>query len=244
VAGTFANVFVTLAVASAAFVASALAQPREIKPLELSDLSDSIHRRYGGPTEDSVRQSAQRREEARKTSWAEEARAIARSGQNVIRDEDELVIYFGTSRESVVLRTGWYYGVVYVYQSFDDIGRFHVVAGTERDGERFLIFVAAGTGEIYAIGGGGPPVYSPDKTRFFSADFMGMGCVSGITVYRREGDKLFSEAKQSMDCNFCTHEWSGPSDVKSNCVNPAGKVEYRLRHRNGVWEQTKSEITP
>ena len=142
-AGTVANVFVTLAIASVALVAvPALAQLHEVKPTELP--SFSMYRQRSGPTATSALYRMQSREHARKTSWAEEAQAIVRSGQNVVRDDDELFIYSDASRPSdpVVLRTIWGVdpGVFYLYLSFDDIGRFHVVsAGIVDDPHVMLI---------------------------------------------------------------------------------------------------------
>jgi hypothetical protein len=252
VASTFTNVFVTLAIASAG-ASAAWAQLHEVKPIELQSFSDSVYRQQRGPDATRARYFAQAREDARKNAWAEEAEAITRSGQgqNVVRDDDELYIYSDPPRSlgPVVLRTIWGTdpGVFYLYLSFDDIGRFHVVSAGIVD-EGHLMLISARTGLVYRINRG-LPVYSPDMARFFSTGGgVGMSCLGGLDVFRSEGDKLFREGGLSVDCDQpCTHEWSGPNEVKSICNGPfgkPGKVEYRLTYRDGAWHSTRSEISP
>jgi hypothetical protein len=242
-------VLVTLATASAALVVTvALAQPAEVKPLDVESTTQTIYRQDSGLSDSKARENAKQREKARKTFLAEEAQAILRSGQRVVRDDDDLYVYvdFPNSQHAVVMRTiwGWDPGIIYVYHAFDDIGRFHVVRVSLVENEGYFLLISAKAGLVYRING--PPIYAPDKTKFFAAGCTGMGCADQVVVYRSMGESLSIEAALTTDFGWpCSHEWSGSNEVKSICRNSAGtgEVEYRLAYRDGAWQETRSEVS-
>jgi hypothetical protein len=223
-------------------VTAAWAQSAELQPLELpaDPGTPTMYRAYGYD----VRDRQKLREDARKTYWAEEAERIARSGQNVVRDNEELYIYLDTTDvpHAIVLKSLWTFdpAATYFYQGYDDVGRFHIVRAGGSDYPT-LLFISAKTGLIYEGPSVGPPVYSPDRSRFFSAGLGGMGCGEGFVVYRFDSGKVRLETRLATGCGPCTYAWSGPNEVKSEC-SPSGngRTEYRMTYRDGAWHKTTS----
>jgi hypothetical protein len=229
------------------FATAAWAQ-LELKPIgEPPQGPATVYRSYLYLDAEQVRQRAQSREHARNTYWGEEAERIARSGRRVIREGDELYIYLDAPPQpagAVVLRSLWTIdpAATYLYESFDDRGRFHIVRVGGSDYPTFL-FISARTGLIYESTGVGTPVYSPDKTRFFTAGMGGMGsCGEGFTVYRFESDKVFVDAQARIGCEQCVHAWSGSDEIRSDCkiLRDGSRAEYRLTYRDGTWHKTGS----
>jgi len=234
--------------ASLTIVDGVAAQPAELKPLDLpanSGLS-TVYRSHFAPWAEEARDRAKAREEARRTYWAEEAKRIASSGQNVVRDDDELYVPLHAPNfpRVVVLRSLWTLdpAASYLYESYDDAAHFHIVRVGGSDYPT-LLFISARTGLIYESIGTGAPVYSPDKSRFFSVGLGGMGCGGeGFTVYRFDSEKVFLEAQTTMSCEGpCTHAWSGSNEIKSECApSDRARIAYRLSYRDGTWHRTRS----
>jgi hypothetical protein len=228
--------------------AVALAQPEEIKPIDVPEVQvQSLPTHYrldGDPSADEAKSYAARREEARRTFWVEEAKTIARARQNVVRDDDTLFIYLDTPNfpRAVAFRTIWSFeGVLYLYQGFSEAGPFHVVSAGALDNEGHVLLISARTGLIFEIYG--VPTFSPDKARFFAQVFNGMGCISGVAVYRYGQDKLIREAVSAMGCDHgCVHEWIQSNEVRSICKKQdgTGNVECRLFYKDGTWHTAKS----
>jgi hypothetical protein len=162
---TFAKILAVTVIASAALVTGAMAQSTEIKPfdVESSPSMPTLYRSQYWVADFVAQAHARLREEARKTYWVEEAEIIARSGQKVVRDGDELYIDLDVPEfpRAVVMRNIWGFdpGVNYLYRFFDDVGRFHVVLASMVDNEGYILLVSAKTGLIYRLSG--TPVYSP-----------------------------------------------------------------------------------
>lgn len=222
------------------------AQPTEIEPTEVPTLPGlpNEYRSATGMTAWKAVDNRQQREWARKEVWPEEAARIARSGQDVVRDDDELHVHLVPGGQAaVVFRNIWGLdpGVFYLYQTFDEVGRFHVVSAGMVDNEGHFLLISARSGLVYRVHG--VPVYSPDKTRFLAQAFNGMGCIEGVAVYRYESDKLFKEAESAMGCDQpCAHAWSGSTEITSDCKSASGedRVQYRLTWREGTWHRTRS----
>jgi hypothetical protein len=243
VARTFTKIFAAV-VAGTASATAAWAQAPELKPLELPAYPD-VPAMYRSDGYD-VRDRQKLREQARKTYWTEEAERIARSGRNVVRDNEELYIYLDVPGvpHAVVLRNLWTIDPAarYSYLGYDDVGRFHILSVGGSDYPT-LLFVSAKTGMIYEGTGTHDPVYSPDKSRFFSAGLGGMGCGGeGFTVYRFAVDKVLLEAQSRMSCEGpCTHSWSGSSEIRSVCTpSDRARIEYRLTYNDGKWHGSRS----
>jgi hypothetical protein len=227
--------------------AAAAAQPVEIAPSDVPDAPNlgTEYRVDYGPTAEWAAEIARQRSEFRRTHWVEEAGRIARVRQNVVRDDDTLYVYLGEAGRSraIAFRNIWGLdpGVNYLYRTFDEIGRFHIVNEAAVDNEGHTLLISATTGLMYRIYG--EPIWSPDKARFFANAFNGMGCIEGVAVYRYDADKLFKEAESAMSCDQpCQHQWSGPEEIRSDCrsATGTGRVDYRLIHRNGTWRITRS----
>jgi hypothetical protein len=238
---TFTRI-IAIVVAGLTPAIGAWAQPAELQPLEqpADPGGPTIYRAYGYD----VRDRQKLREKARRTYWAEEAGKIARSGQNVVRDNEELYIYLDTPDvpRAIVLKSLWTFdpAATYSYQGYDDVGRFHIVHAGGSDYPT-LLFISAKTGLIYEGPSVGSPVYSPDKSRFFSAGLGGMGCGEGFVVYRFDSGKVLLEARLAVGCGPCTYAWSGPNEVKADCSpSNGGRSEYLMTYRDGAWQQTTS----
>lgn len=249
---TFGRALAATVAACMSVVSIALAQSTEVVPVELPAVDGTgpaVFRADHGPDADTAIRLSKRREEFRKTFWADEAVRIAHSGQEVVRLDDALYVFINRSANfprAIVFKNSWgAEGGIYTYQSFDKIGQFHIVEIGAVDNEGSTLLISFKTGLIFGIYG--TPAYSPDKSRFFANASNGMGCIEGVSVYRIESDKLFKEADSHMGCDRqCRHEWLDSNVVKSICVNSTapGEVEYRLTYRDGVWHQTRSPEKP
>lgn len=232
---------------SAVMAVAAVAQPVELKPLDILAPSDrsSVYRSYSALDAEQARERVRLREEARRTVWVEEADRIRRSGGKAVRDDDELYIYLDAPSlpRAVVLRSLWTVdpGAIYSYESYDDVTGFHIVRESGNDDAAFL-FISAKTGLVYKGTGVQSPVQSPGKSRFFLSGLGGMACGEGVTVYRFQSDKVFREAQSSMGCEQCTHAWVGNDEIRSACkdIPNQNSIEYRLMHREGVWHSTRT----
>jgi hypothetical protein len=236
---TFTRI-IAIVVAGLTPAIAARAQPAELQPLErpADPAAPTIYRAYGYD----VRDRQKLREKARRTYWGEEAERIVRSGQNVIRDNEELYIYLDMPDvpQAIVLKSLWTFdpAATYSYQGYDDVGRFHIVRVGGSDYPT-LLFIAARTGLVYEGPSVGAPVYSPDKSRFFSAGLGGMGCGEGFAVYRFDSGKVFLETKLAVGCGPCAYAWSGSNEVKAECSpSGSGRSEYRMTYRDGAWRKT------
>lgn len=251
-ARTLLRVLSVMMVTNMTLAAVAIAQPVEVRPADVPDpkRAPTLYRSDDAPNAEIVKYRMASREEARKKDWPEEAARIARFRQNVVRDEDELYIYLDAPNfpRAVVFRNIWGLdpGVIYTYRAFDDVGKFHIVDVGLVDNEGHVLLISAETGLIYRIDTtNGALFYSPSKTRFLTSGFPGMGCLSGVSIYKYDMDKMFLEAQQSMGCDqSCSHEWWGSDEVRSICANGTGtgKVEYRLISRGGTWQATRTEL--
>lgn len=227
------------------------AQPIEIRPELLGSIPEmpTMYRAQYGLTSSLAEMHRDMREKARK-SWVAEADRIARSRQDVVRDEGELYVHLVPGRgSSVVFRNVWGFdpGVLYSYQGFDEVGQFHIVLAEIVENDGYFLLISAKTGLVYKIYG--MPTYSPDNARFFAQAFNGMGCIEGIAIYRYQMGKLFKEAELAMGCDYpCDHHWFGPNEVESVCTGVMGvtgsrRTKYRLINHDGVWTATKSADT-
>jgi hypothetical protein len=228
-----------------AIAAGARAQSEEVAPLNLP-IRPSLPSLYrsGGPPDPLTDYKASERELARKQRWVKEATAIARSGQHVVRDEENLYVYIDVLQfpRAVVMTTHWGH-VNYDYLHFDEIGRFHVVREGPFGDTSHVLLISATTGDVYRVLEA--PVFSPDRTKFFSAGAEGFGCTGVVSVYSYQDYDLRQLATLRTGCDHpCLHEWSGSTEVKAVCNKPqgAGKVEYRLTDRDGSWQESISDL--
>lgn len=220
------------------------AEPMELKPVD----EDTFAGRRVNAWMDTFKaaEHARKREEYRRTVWAEEAKRIAESKQNVVRDDDELYVNLDVPNlpRSIVLRNIW--GVdpagLYEYLFYDQNAGFHIVgiSGHDLPG---LYLISSRTGLVYQAFGADMPLYSPDKRRFLSRGFQGMGCTAGVALYKFENDKPFEEGFFATGCDVCSYEWLSPVEIKSTCReygHEDRKHEHRLIHRDGKWSSTRT----
>lgn len=218
------------------------AQPVELKPVDVPKLG------YG-PSAERAKEHVRLREEYRRTYWAREAERIERFGQtkNVVRDDDNLYIYVdptAPARDGTVFTTIW--GVdpaaQYFYLAYDEAAQFHIVGAGGTD-LPFLYLISARTGLAYQAFGAGEPVFSPDKRRFLSLGFQGMGCTAGVAIYRFDDNKPFQEMRYDLGCDApCTQEWLSATEARVQCRSGSGGTtsEHRLTLSDGAWRSTRT----
>ena len=221
-----------------------MAQSVELKPIDRINTSSLPYSRspYYGLNPEMVRDFAALREEYRKSDWADEAARIVRYGQskNVVRDDDYLYIKDASGSPPFAFRNIW--GVdpaaLYAYLAYDDLAHFHIVGEGGHDMPR-LLFISARTGLVYQGFGASEPIYSPDRKRFLSLGFEGMGSPAGVAIYRFDGNKPVAEGVYDIGRYApCSPEWLGSTEVKVLCPGARpedDKVDYRLTHLDGKW---------
>lgn len=228
-----------------------MAQSVELKPIDRIDDPGLPYSRspYYGLNPKMVKDFAALREEYRKSRWADEAERIARYGQskNVVRDDDYLYIKDASVGRPFAFRNIW--GVdpaaLYAYLAYDDLAHFHIVGEGGHDMPR-LLFISARTGLVYQGFGASEPIYSPDRKRFLSVGFEGMGHPAGVVIYSFDGNKPVAEGVYGIGHGApCSPEWLSSTEVKALCPGARpedDKVEYRFSHLDGKWHSSRQLV--
>jgi hypothetical protein len=148
---------------------------------------------------------------------AEEARRIG-DNPNVLRYLDRLylVVDEGCKLTSLVDCPFDKAALFYLYDHFDEIGRFYVVQkAVHEDGPHYLLVSKEDGSSIEVLG---LPVWSPAKSRFVAGSCgAGTGTISIIGLAQ---DKFRTEGTFELPCDLgtCELRWDDPSTVRADCT--------------------------
>lgn len=174
--------------------------------------------------------------------WPREARRIKANEQLVAREHDRLrlAVDGGKSIELVDCPYGDD-GYHYLYERYDQAGRFYVVRRSAPD-EFAYTLVMLPTGRLFQVDGA--PVWASEKSKFLT-----IGCslqpLRGILViHAPDGAELAKEAEFELPCDSesCAARWDHQSWISVTCTprdggGKKGKEFVLMRSNNGTWSR-------
>lgn len=177
---------------------------------------------------------------SRTEEWPQEARRLKADVPNVSRHGDRLRLAIDGGR-AVELQDCPYgdAGYRYLYERFDDPGRFYVVRTPGLDDFAWTL-VMKRTGRLFTVYGA--PVWASDKTRFLTVACSLEPARGTLSIHTPSGDGLATEAEFELPCatESCSARWDFESWVSIACTprdDPAkkGKEFVLMRGHDGKW---------
>lgn len=218
---TFANVFVTLAIASAALVAApALAQQ---KTCEMQELNPHY-------------------EQYKLDEWPKEALRIKGNEQLVSRRADRLRLVVDGGK-TVELQDCPYTDAAYAYlfERYDQVGRFYVVRKDANEDLSYVL-VMMPTGRLFNVFG--LPIWTSEKSRFLTIGCSLLPMRGALVIHAPAGEGLTTEAEFELPCDAesCSARWDHQSWISVTCVprdgsGKKGKEFVLMRGSNGTWNR-------
>lgn len=179
---------------------------------------------------------------SRTEDWPQEARRLTADVPNVSRHEGRLrlAIDGGTAVELQDCPYGDA-GYQYLYERFDDPGRFYVVRTRGLDDFAWTL-VMKRTGRLFTVHGA--PVWASDKTRFLTVACSLQPARGTLSILAPSGEGLATEAEFELPCatESCPARWDFQSWISIACTprdDPArkGKEFVLMRGNDGKWNR-------
>lgn len=174
--------------------------------------------------------------------WPREAQRIKANEQLVSRRRDRLRLALdgGKSVELVDCPYGDD-AHHYLYERYDQAGRFYVVRKLSPDDLSYLL-VMMPTGRQFPVWGA--PVWTSEKTRFLTIGCSLEPARGSLVIHARAGEGLTTEAEFPLPCDTesCSARWDHESWISVTCTprGAGGKkgAEFVLmRGNNGAWNK-------
>lgn len=132
----------------------------------------------------------------------------------------------------------------YLYEHYDQAGRFHVVRRpTFKDFSYTLVMRA--TGKQYTVYG--TPIWSSDKTRFLTVACSWLPPRGTLTIHAPASGGIATEAEVPLktcldETETCTARWDNPSWIAVTCTRTDGSSRRGsefvvMRASDGAWKQ-------
>ena len=172
-------------------------------------------------------------------SWRAEAEKIG-NRRDVWRYLDRL--YVATGKDDVTVLTDCPFGDgsrVYRYEKYDEVGDFHLVRTEWYEASGYTL-VSRKTGLSYVLMS--PPVWSPDRKRFFHARCFITG-PNRLSIASPAADGLRTEISVDLPCNneMCEFAWTDASTIAATCPGDDRSKPpktLRLTLQAGEWHVT------
>ncbi len=180
--------------------------------------------------------------ESQKIEWPQEAPRLRADVPNVSRQGDRLRLALDGG-SSVVLQDCPYgdTGYQYLYERYDDPGRFYVVRTPRLDDFTWTL-VMKRTGRLFTVQGA--PVWASDKTRFLTVACSLQPARGTLSIFAPSGDGLATEAEFELPCatESCSARWDFESWISVACTprdDPGrkGKEFVLMRGRDVKWNR-------
>jgi hypothetical protein len=173
--------------------------------------------------------------------WPREAQRIKTNEQWVSRQRDRLRLALdGKSLELADCPYGddAYH---YLYERFDEAGRFHVVRKLSPDDLSYAL-VMMSTGEIFTTYG--TPIWTSEKSKFLTIGCSLQPPRGTLTIHAPAGGGLATEAEFELPCDSesCSARWDHQSWISVTCAprdggGKKGKEFVLMRGNNGTWNR-------
>lgn len=180
--------------------------------------------------------------ESREIEWPQEARRLRADVPNVSRHQDRLrlAIDGGTAVELQDCPYGDV-GYQYLYERYDDPGRFYVVRTPGVD-DFVWTLVMKRTGRLFTVHGA--PVWASDKTRFLTVACSLQPSRGTLSIFAPSGDGLTTEADIALPCatESCSARWDFESWISIACTPrddtaKKGREFVLMRGKDGKWNK-------
>lgn len=178
--------------------------------------------------------------DSRTIQWPQEAQRLRADVPNVSRHGDRLrlAIDGGTAVELQDCPYGDA-GYQYLYERYDDPGRFYVVRTPSVD-DFVWTLVMKRTGRLFTVHGA--PVWASDKTRFLTVACSLQPSRGTLSIFAPSGDGLTTEADIALPCaaESCSARWDFQSWISIACsprddTAKKGQEFVLMRGRDGKW---------
>ena len=180
--------------------------------------------------------------ESQRIDWPQEAPRLRVDVPNVSRQGHRLrlAIDGGTAVELQDCPYGDA-GYQYLYERYDDPGRFYVVRTPGIDDFTWTL-VMKRTGRLFTVHGS--PVWAADKTRFLTVACSLQPPRGTLSIFTPSGDGLATEAEIELPCatESCSARWDFESWISVACTprdepSRKGKEFVLMRGRDGKWNR-------
>lgn len=180
--------------------------------------------------------------ESQRIDWPQEAPRLRADVPNASRQGDRLrlAIDGGTAVELQDCPYGDA-GYQYLYERYDDPGRFYVVRTPGLDDFTWTL-VMKRTGRLFTVHGS--PVWAADKTRFLTVACSLQPLRGTLSIFTPSDDGLATEAEVELPCatESCSARWDFESWISVACTprdepSRKGKEFVLMRGRDGKWNR-------
>lgn len=180
--------------------------------------------------------------ESEKIEWPQEAQRLRADVPSVSRQGDRLrlAIDGGTAIELQDCPYGDA-GYQYLYERYDDPGRFYVVRTPGVD-DFVWTLVMKRTGRLFTVHGA--PVWASDKTRFLTVACSLQPSRGTLSIYAPSGDGPATEAAFELPCatESCLARWDFQSWISIACTPrdataKKGQEFVLMRGNDGKWNK-------
>lgn len=180
--------------------------------------------------------------ESRTIEWPQEVSRLRADVPNVSRHGDRLRLAIDGG-SSVVLQDCPYgdAGYQYLYERYDDPGRFYVVRTPGLDDFTWTLVIKR-TGRLFTVQGA--PVWASDKKRFLTVACSLQPLRGTLSIFAPAGDGLATEAEIELPCaaESCSARWDFESWISIACTpreDPGrkGKEFVLMRGNDGKWNR-------
>lgn len=178
--------------------------------------------------------------ESRTIEWPQEAQRLRADVPSVSRQGDRLrlAIDGGTAVELQDCPYGDA-GYQYLYERYDDPGRFYVVRTPGVD-DFVWTLVMKRTGRLFTVHGA--PVWATDKARFLTVACSLLPSRGTLSIFAPSGDGLTTEAEIALPCatESCSARWDFESWISIACTprddtSRKGREFVLMRSKDGKW---------
>lgn len=180
--------------------------------------------------------------DSRTIEWPEEAQRLRADVPSVSRQGDRLrlAIDGGTAVELQDCPYGDA-GYQYLYERYDDPGRFYVVRTPGPDDFAWTL-VMKRTGRLFTVHGA--PVWASDKTRFLTVACSLQPARGTLSIFAPSGDALPTESEFELPCatESCSARWDFQSWISIACTPrddtaKKGTEFVLMRGNDGKWNR-------
>ncbi len=174
--------------------------------------------------------------------WPLEAQRFKNNAELVSRQRDRLRLALdgGTSVELVDCPYGDD-GYHFLYERYDQAGRFHVVRKSSHDDFSYTL-VMLPTGRLFSVYGA--PVWTSEKSKFLTIGCSLQPARNALVIHALDGTELAKEAEFELPCDTesCSARWDHQSWISVTCVprdgsGKKGKEFVLMRGTNGTWNR-------
>ena len=174
--------------------------------------------------------------------WPQEAQRFKNNGDLVSRQRDRLRLALdgGKSIELVDCPFGDD-GYHYLYERYDQAGRFYVVRRSSHDDFSYTL-VMMPTGRLLTVYGA--PVWASEKSRFLTIGCSLQPARGALVIHAVDGAELTKEAEVELPCDSesCSARWDHQSWISVTCTprdgsGKKGKEFVLMRSNAGVWNR-------